>query len=298
MLTFNNIYSDTQSTVGDTSATTLTLIKRWINIGAKRFGAVLNREWRNTNKTFSVVADQQFYQTPEDCIRLKSIIITVGSIDYPLKEVESEDTWNDLNRYNSTETSSIPTHFYVRGNDEFGIYPVPSASISSGGKINYERRMRDMSQADYTTGSVTVTNGSAAVVGSGTTFTALMVGRSLKLDDASGDGMWYKIATFTDTTHITLENTYAGSTTAGASFAIGELPDIPEEYHESLVDYASYRCYLRRKDKSLYTDFKVLYEGALKECKDLYGSKTSSNYFRPTRFRSGYVHKYPDEVTT
>lgn len=298
MLSFETLYTDTQSTVKDTDTTSLALIKRWINIGAKRFSAVLNREWRNSQKTFSLVADQQYYQMPEDCIKVKNVLVTISSIDYPLIEIEDENEWNMINRYNATETSSVPTHFYIKGNDEFGIYPVPSASVSSGGLLSYERRMRDMSQDDYDAGTIAVTINSAAVVGSDTTFTALMVGRSLKIADASGDGMWYKIASFTDTTHITLENTYSGSTASGLSYAIGEIPDIPEEYHESLIDYACYRYYMRNKDKNLYSDFKSLYEGALKECKERYGSKSTSSYLPPKRFRqpsSGYIHKFPTQ---
>jgi hypothetical protein len=55
----------------------------------------------------------------------------------------------------------------------------------------------------YTTGTVTVTVTTGAVVGVGTTFTAGMVGRGFK---AAGHSGWYRVATFTDTTHITIED--------------------------------------------------------------------------------------------
>jgi len=293
MLSFNQIYSEIQAQVQDDDATSLISIKRAINTGVKKFGAILNREWRNTNKTFSLVDSQQFYQMPEDCIRLKSVTITVGSVKYPLELIEDEDTWRLLTM-TSTE-SSIPTHFYIRGSDEFGLYPTPVDDDTDAGSINYERRIRDMSAADYTTGTVSVTHDSAAVVGSGTTFTALMVGRSLKLDDAYGDGMWYKISTFTDATNITLENTYAGSTATGRSYSIGELPDIPEEYHEALVDYGCYRYYMRRKDKQSAAAFKTLFDEAVKDCKDQYSSKTTSQYYRKIKLVGGYTHRFPTE---
>jgi hypothetical protein len=92
----------------------------------------------------------------------------------------------------------------------------------------YEARLRDLAQDDYSTGSIAVTQDSTAVVGTGTTFTANMVGRSLKVNDGSPDGIWYKIASFTDATHITLENVYEGNAGSGKSYLIGELPDIPE----------------------------------------------------------------------
>lgn len=55
----------------------------------------------------------------------------------------------------------------------------------------------------YTTGTVTITVTTGAVVGVGTTFTSGMVGRPFK---ALGHSKWYRVKTFTDTTHITIEN--------------------------------------------------------------------------------------------
>jgi hypothetical protein len=74
---------------------------------------------------------------------------------------------------------------------------------------------------DYTTGTVTVTTGTGAVVGSGTTFTSGMVGKGFQ---ASGQTAWYRIITFTDTTHITIQDdtndataAYTGGTIAGGT---------------------------------------------------------------------------------
>jgi hypothetical protein len=291
MLTFNNIYSESQEQTEDTSTSTLTVLKRAINQGAKKFGAILNREWRNTQKTFNIVASQQYYQTPEDCIRVKSVVVTVGDTRYDLVEIPDEITWNAINESTDDE-SDIPEFFYIRGSDEFGIYPTPSSSITSGGRLNYERRMRDMSAADYTTGTITVTNGSADVVGLATVFTAAMVGRSLKITDPDGDGMWYKIESYTSGTEITLENTYAGITAGGQAYTIGELPDIPEEFHESLIDYACWRYYRRRKDWQAAREMKAAYDEALDECKAQYSSKTTSQYIRPVKMSgAGYTYQ-------
>lgn len=297
MLTFQSIYEEAQEQVEDTSTSSLTLIKRAINQGAKKFGAVLNREWRNKEKTFSIVANQQYYQMPEDAIRLQWVTVTVDNIAYPLEEVSDDATWHQLNM--RTEESDVPQFYYVRGNDEFGIWPEPSSAISDGGRIAYESRMRDMAQDDYSEGTVEMTNGSAAVVGSGTTFSASMVGRYLNVTDGSADGMWYKVASFTNATNITLENVYGGTSGSNKSYVIGELPDIPEEFHESLVDYACYRYYRRRRDLQLARDMKGAFDEAVILCKQNYSSKTSSQYFRPIRTRSGYRHYRRDyEVTS
>lgn len=288
MLTFQDLYEECQEQTEDDSASTLTLLKRGLNQGAKKFGAVLGREWRTTTKTFSIVANQQFYQMPEDCLRPRWVTVTYGGITYPLTEIADIETWQDLNM--TTETSSIPEFFYVRGSDEFGIWPIPSASISSGAQLNYERRMRDMTQADYTTGTITTVLNSAAIVGSGTTFTAQMVGRWLKVDDPYGDGMWYKIAAFTDATNIVLENAYAGISASSQSYTIGEVPDIPEEFHESLIDYACYRYYKRRRDAGAAREMKAAFAESLGECISNYSSKTGSQYYKPARLRKGYSY--------
>jgi len=76
-----------------------------------------------------------------------------------------------------------------------------------------------------TAGTVTVTTGTGAVLGSGTTFTAAMVGKGFKAD---GHTTWYRVKTFTDTENIVIEDdlddttsAYTGGTiSAGASYEI------------------------------------------------------------------------------
>ena len=71
--------------------------------------------------------------------------------------------------------------------------------------------------AEYTTGTVSVTDGSATVTGTGTTFTAGMVGRKFRV---SGGTASYTIKTFISTTVIVLDQTFQGTTNAAASYTI------------------------------------------------------------------------------
>lgn len=71
--------------------------------------------------------------------------------------------------------------------------------------------------APYETGTVDATNNSATVTGTGTTFTAAMVGRKIRIDGQTG---YYKILTFVSATEITLEAPYAGDTVTGKTFSI------------------------------------------------------------------------------
>jgi hypothetical protein len=77
---------------------------------------------------------------------------------------------------------------------------------------------------NYTTGTVTVTTVTGAVVGVGTTFTSAMVNKPFK---ATGHSAWYRVATYTDATHITIEDdkddvasAYTGGTITAAAYTI------------------------------------------------------------------------------
>ncbi len=69
--------------------------------------------------------------------------------------------------------------------------------------------------APYETGTVSVTEGSATVTGSGTTFTSAMVGRKFYCEDAT-----YVILARVSATEITLSTVYAGDTGSGLTYKI------------------------------------------------------------------------------
>jgi hypothetical protein len=78
---------------------------------------------------------------------------------------------------------------------------------------------------DYTTGTVAVATGTGVVTGTGTTFTAAMVGKPFK---ATGHTTWYRVKTFTSGTSITIEDDSddnasaytGGAISAGATYVI------------------------------------------------------------------------------
>ena len=299
MLSYTNILAECQAQAGDdTSTASAAIMTRGINQGLHQFRAALRREYTLERKTFGVVGDQQFYQMPEDAIRIDTVVITVGGIDYPLQEVADDKDWRQLNARN-TITSEIPEYFYVRGQDEFGIYPVPASTVAGGGELVYQARVADLGVADYVTGTITATNGDATITGAGTTFAAPMVNRHLKATTSDQDALWYKVDTFTSTTALELENVYGGVTTAGLAFTIGELPNIPEEYHLNLADYGLYRYYMRRRDKEIAKMFKDEFEIGLMKAKREYSSKIVSNYIPGTKRHgsNNIFTKEPKQVT-
>lgn len=71
--------------------------------------------------------------------------------------------------------------------------------------------------APYTTGTVTVTNNSKTVTGSGTTFTSAMVGRKFRVDS---ENAYYRIGAYVSATEITLEVVYQGDTDSALTYSI------------------------------------------------------------------------------
>lgn len=80
----------------------------------------------------------------------------------------------------------------------------------------------------YSTGTITLTNASASVVGSGTTFTASHVGQQLKVN-----GFVFTISSFTNTTTIGIDQTWLGATAASNSFQILQayITPSPTDFH-------------------------------------------------------------------
>jgi hypothetical protein len=181
----------------------------------------------------STVATQQYYSYPVGLVSIDAVSITIGGRQYGLTTIYDQEMWNFWNAL-QIQPTAIPQFIFPRKSD-FGIWPIPQDVYT----INFYGFMRDRNLLvdDYTSGSVTVTAGSATVTGLGTTFTTAMVGRWFTITDTSvpGQGFWYKVATWVSATEITLETFWAGSNASGATYRIGECPEIPEETHTLLA---------------------------------------------------------------
>ncbi len=289
-LTFNQMTGQAQEMSGDSSSTTLVYFKRWINQANITLLSELKRYWTQIEQTASTVADQQYYQMPNDCIRPTSIVITIAGRGYVLEEIEDDTDWLVMNE-ETTQTSAIPTHYYVKGKDQFGIWPIPSGSTSNAIKLVYEPAEKFMTQDDFSTGTVTVTNGSATITHSATGFTQNMVGRFFQTTDNS-DGTWLKVVTFNSTSSLTLENVYEGIGGAGKTFLIGEMSTLPGELHDSLVDFCLHKYYLRNKDSAAAAEFKSLWTDVVSMAKSRYSSKSTSQVIPAHSMYSGrYSYK-------
>jgi hypothetical protein len=216
------------------------------------------------------VADQQWYQLPENCIRVSEAWIEQDDSKFGLTEIASERDWNVVSS-NTISTATYPQSMHIRGSDQIGIFPLPSADITNGLVISFEPDQVAMASDDYTTGTASATNGSQTVTGVGTVWTSAMEGRVFRVD---ADGRFYKIRNVTNNTTLTLDNYFAGNSVSGA-YTIGETSTLPAAYHDSLADYALMRGWQRRKDRANAADFKALWDEAVSQLKQQYSTSTS-----------------------
>lgn len=272
MITFDDQTDMVTEEIGIADTATLLKVKRDLNRGGSRFINCLGREYNRKSRFTNIEADKQYYQTPEDTNRIKLVVATSGGSKIPLSLVADEEAWRLLNMTNST---GQPTHFFIRGHDEIGLYPIPSADVSAGLEIVFGPRSAYLRAADVTGSTAVVTNGSSTVTASDTPFTAAMVGRGFEITDET-DSRWYRISGFNSTSSIELENYYQGTSGTVKPFRIGEVMDIPEEFLEGPVSFAIWRHWKRRGAKEDAAIAKGDFEETLQQTREQYGQQTDS----------------------
>jgi len=293
-------------------------------------------------KDMYTVANQQSYQIPNGFRKLIDLMIYSDdgsdpdsrSTIYSPEMIFDPTKWKLVLQYR-LGTSDTPYFTYVE-NQKFYIVPTPS---TDGRLMRLRGRLqtRDLTIADYTTGSVvsvpftaaftgalaaeavagtltgnwtlptgtyqikfsngeyrlaTFTNGSTAVTwttaiiasatasitvnasnggsivtGTGTTWTLDMVGRYIMITNTTaangGDGFWYEIGGFIDSTHVSLLKPYEGTAIAAgtAAYTIGQCSVIPEAYDIGIVYRATALYWDNQGDANRAKVYWLKYDG-------------------------------------
>lgn len=230
-------------------------------------------------QTAATVADQQYYHNPPGVVSIENVNVDIGDQNIPLQVVNSQKVWDEINY---TTTTNYPTHLFPR-KDDFGLWPIPDAVYT----INFvpNARDRNLTTADFSTGTVTVTSNDATITHSATGFTAAMVGRWFRVDQ---DGSWYRIASFTSTSSMELESVFEGVSGSGLSFLIGESPELPEEAH-SLLIYGTTADYYRgpRNAPKTANEWEAMYLRGREEIKKRYASRSDKRLIKRNMTRKG-----------
>jgi hypothetical protein len=265
--TYSHIIATAQDGVGDTSSATKTFLKRRINQRYEIVTDKLNTWTQIVSRTFTTgtaaAADQQFYANPPNLKEIESIVLTDSDDNPypPLVRVDSQEEWDLIN--SEQVSSETPSRYFPRVND-FGIWPTPNEDDWTG-TINYTQRAIPLYFENYTTGSVTVTENDQTITvagGANLTTGSVKAGFYFGLTDSGGEprGTYYKIGSVTDTTNAELETYFEEATEAGATYIIGQAPEIPEEGHDLLAIGAIADFYaMKTKDMETYTRYNNMF---------------------------------------
>lgn len=260
---FNILHSQLQSITGDDSSAQLTIFKEWINQTNSLVCASKGGRWKFLEKTATETssASGATYDLAANIRKLISVKTTVGTIDYLPFGIDSPALWDGIDALNLGD-SDVTLFWHQRGND---LLVAPAFSSASNTiTYTYRKKVKEMQNDDFTTGSVvSATNGSKTITGTGTSWTALMNGRWIRIRGTNGDNQWYQIATRDSATSLTLEREYQGTTFSAATdaYTISEMPDMPGEYHDLCLWRPLALFYMMNEQPTLAAQYWKMYDG-------------------------------------
>lgn len=282
MLTFTQLYTEVYQGCGipSTDSVNIGLIKRNINNALKLMKSGAGQYYTRKEVAADLDQGEQFYTFNPDMIRVRNVRVNNGSLIFPIRTIESENEWNALNIIPSFAVF-YPQRWFQRGPNEIGVWPMPSVDLEGALIIAYDSRLQDMYLDDTVGASITVTKDSTTITSATHSFRANMVGMKFTFTDGS-DGQWYNIIGYTNNDTMTIENFYPNDTQTSTATLIGSCPDIPEEYHPGLQDYAFYRYYktqrgAAQKANDFRADFLMAQDGYI----GTFGDKESSQIILP-----------------
>lgn len=245
MLSYSNYIAEFQDLSQNSTATNATRGTFLINQGLRDLTTKFYLNEVSQNFPGGTVAGQTAYQLPYNIKELVDFYIVSGSLRYVLTEVPNAQYFDRLQF--AQYSSDIPQYYWIFAG-QINIFPTP-ASNGNQMTFRYKERLRDLSQIDYTTGTVSITTLTNGVTGSGTTWTEDMANRWIRIvanttsNTTSGDNEWYQIFSVNSATSLTLFNQYQGSTVTGGTYTIGEMPLLPEDYQVVALYYALWIYY-------------------------------------------------------
>ena len=263
MKSFTEVYTNFQNTTKDSSSDTLTLCKMWINDCVHKVLSLSDWNFNKDSKTYTSVASQQTYDTPYNAAKIDYVRITSGGVVYTPNEIKSGTLWQNINYV--PVYSDVPQLWNVSNRSrKIGIYPIPSSTAETI-KIGYTKKVRDLSVADYTTGTVTCVADDNTITGTLTVWNNRMVGRYIKITSATevvGD-MWLEIVSVAaDGLHLEVRENVPSSV-AGAAYVIAEIIPFMEGFEDISLWYALDKFYQMKEMPVQAREYERFYKDSL-----------------------------------
>lgn len=196
---------------------------------------------------------------------------------------------------------------FTTGNGTTGT--IVSTQIIQGNIItfNYQKRVPDLTFTDYITGTVTATNLSQKITGSTTSWlttfsptpgNVLFLNIWIRIPSPNGDGSWYQIQSIESATSLTLVQPYQGATIAGATYTIGQMPLVLEDFQDLLIwqPLVTYFSTIQ-PDESKAAEFKLKLQEGLTMMDEYVGTKSLNvnlgqtiRTINPNLFQDNNIH--------
>jgi hypothetical protein len=278
MVTWQDMYTKAQRLSRDSNAGTLVQLKQDMNTGYHLFNAKLARYYTRKQQFTDLIADQQIYQTPIDCIRVTGMTVLVSNtFQPPVKEVRDENQWRLVTSYQ--QTTNWPAWYFMIGNDQLSLWPVPSQDVTNGLRFYYQPQDHDLTIDDSTSAglgaTVTVTNQDNTVTASSGVFSSALVGLWFQVT-GEVDNTAYEIVGATSST-LTLKSAYVASSGSGKDFRIGQLTILPPQYVDAPMHYALNNYFSAQGNEERSAYHSGVFNQMQVDCEQEYASSQTSN---------------------
>jgi hypothetical protein len=189
------------------------------------------------------------------------------------------------------QRTGLAQYFYIENRTLF-LNPAPDSSTDEI-IVNYKRKIVDFTEEDTTAGTIDVVNDSAIVNGTGTSWTADLVGQYIQLPN----GCWAEVIDVTAGNVLEIDLPYEGVTSTGNTYVIGQTEVFPDGF-EYLSLYEAVGDYYHSVDEKLQTAQLWFQKAeALEErMRDELGNKTTDvavneidNVYYNGQYRNGFL---------
>jgi hypothetical protein len=264
--TINKLASDFAIHTNDSSGSTLELGKSLINMGVRKIMNLSDWSFNMDTVNYSTGTYVQDYTLPYNVNKVDYVKEWYGHVWYVPKEVKLRKDWTILNSVDSYST--IPTHwFYDEATKKVSLFPIASG-VGGTVVVGYTKKIRDLSVADYSTGSVTVSASGTIFTGAGSSWGSMMVGRYLQPfgNNSYLDGYWFEIVSVPSTTAIQVKQIADVALSAG-SYQISELIPFPEGYEDIPLWYALDKYYQIKEKPTLAREYERMWKEGVDDLK-------------------------------
>lgn len=276
--TWSDLQTKAQRLAKSNNSDVLTQLNLDMNEGYALFNAKLSRYFTRKQQFTDLVAGQQIYQTPIDCVRILGMTVQVANTYNPVvKEIRDEFQWRQITSY--PIQSNWPTYYFPIGNDEVSLWPVPSQTVTNGMRLYYQQTTSALTVNDVTSvtteATVTVSNGSVLVTASNDVFNADMAGLQFQVTDTT-DQTFYEIIA-ASSTELQLKSAYTATSGADHSWRIGQVSIIPMQYDSAPVHYALWSYFSAQGNESRAAYHRGQFDNMMADCLEEYSSSNVSS---------------------